>query len=44
MVSTNIPTSEVDRFLELGMKARSQKVSTVSLVPPQVNALDALKL
>jgi LCP family protein required for cell wall assembly len=40
MVSTNIPTSEVDRFLELGMKARSQKVSTVSLVPPRVNTAD----
>ena len=40
MVSTSIPTSEVNRFLELGLEARSQPVSTVSLVPPQVNTAD----
>jgi polyisoprenyl-teichoic acid--peptidoglycan teichoic acid transferase len=40
MVSTSIPTSEVNRFLELGLKARSLPVSTVSLVPPQVNTAD----
>ncbi|MEO6509903.1 MAG: LCP family protein, partial [Nocardioides sp.] len=36
MISTNIPASEVDRFIALALKARSQKVSTVSLVPPMV--------
>jgi LCP family protein required for cell wall assembly len=36
MISTNIPPSEVDRFISLALKARSQKVSTVSLVPPMV--------
>ena len=40
MVSTNIPHSEVDRFLDLALKAKSQKISTVSLVPPLVNTAD----
>jgi polyisoprenyl-teichoic acid--peptidoglycan teichoic acid transferase len=40
MVSTSIPTSEVNLFLELGMKASKQQVSTVSLVPPHVNTAD----
>lgn len=40
MVSTSIPGSEVGRFAELALKARSQKISTVSLVPPQVNTAD----
>ncbi len=40
MVSTSIPGSEVDRFLELALQARSQQISTVSLVPPQVNTAD----
>jgi LCP family protein required for cell wall assembly len=34
MVSTSIPASEVDRFMELAMKAKSQKVATLSIVPP----------
>ncbi|WP_181312313.1 LCP family protein [Nocardioides campestrisoli] len=37
MVSTNVPTSEVDRFLALALKARSEKISSVSLVPPLIN-------
>ncbi len=36
MISTNIPPSEVDRFISLALKARDQKVSSVSLVPPMV--------
>lgn len=40
MVSTNVPGSEVDRFMALALEARSQKVSTVSLVPPLVNTAD----
>ncbi|MFC6287784.1 LCP family protein [Nocardioides sp. GCM10027113] len=37
MISTNLPGSEVGRFLDLALKARSQKIATVSLVPPLVN-------
>lgn len=40
MVTTNVPRSEVDRFVGLAMKARSQPVSTVSLVPPAINTAD----
>ena len=40
MISTNIPASEVDRFIELALKARDQKVSTLSLVPPMINTGD----
>jgi polyisoprenyl-teichoic acid--peptidoglycan teichoic acid transferase len=36
MISTNIPPGEVDRFISLALQARSQKISTVSLVPPMV--------
>jgi LCP family protein required for cell wall assembly len=34
MLSTNIPASEVDRFIALALKAKGQKVSTLSVVPP----------
>jgi hypothetical protein len=37
MISTDIPASEVDRFLQLGLKARTQPVATLSLVPPMIN-------
>jgi LCP family protein required for cell wall assembly len=37
MISTDIPASEVDRFIALALKAKGQKVSTLSLVPPMVN-------
>jgi LCP family protein required for cell wall assembly len=40
MVSTNIPAAEVGNFIDLALKARSQKVSTVSLVPPLINTSD----
>lgn len=36
MVSTNIPAGEVDRFIALALKAKSQKIATLSLVPPLV--------
>ena len=36
MIATNVPTSEVDTFLDLALKAKSQKIGTVSLVPPKV--------
>jgi LCP family protein required for cell wall assembly len=37
MVSTDIPASEVDRFMALALKAKAQPISTLSLVPPLVN-------
>ena len=37
LISTNVPISEVDHFIELALKARSQPVRTVSFVPPLVN-------
>ena len=40
MVSTNLPASEVDRFIQLSLKAKSQKIATVSLVPPVINTAD----
>lgn len=40
MISTSIPASEVDTFISLALKARDQKVSTLSLVPPMINTAD----
>ena len=40
MISTSIPKSEVGRFVDLALKARSQKMSTLSLVPPLVVTAD----
>jgi polyisoprenyl-teichoic acid--peptidoglycan teichoic acid transferase len=37
MISTDIPASEVDTFMELALKAKGQPVSTLSLVPPLVD-------
>lgn len=37
MVSTSIPSGEVGRFVSLALKAKSQKISTVSLVPPAIS-------
>ena len=37
LITTNLPLSEVDRFVELALKARSQPVRTVSFVPPMIN-------
>ena len=34
MVQTSIPASEVDRFIGLALKAKGQKISTLSVVPP----------
>ena len=39
-ISTNLPASEVDRFIPLAMKARDQKVATLSLVPPMINTAE----
>ncbi|QBX56318.1 LytR family transcriptional regulator [Nocardioides seonyuensis] len=40
MVSTSVPRSEVGKFVDLAMKAKSQKVATLSLVPPMINTAD----
>ncbi len=40
MLSTNIPSSEVDRFIDLALKARGQRVASLSLVPPMINTGD----
>lgn len=40
VISTNLPRSELDRFMELAVKAKSQPVATVSFVPPVVNTAD----
>ncbi|MEZ0579235.1 LCP family protein [Nocardioides sp. MH1] len=40
MFSTSMPASEASRFIDLALKARSQKVSTLSLVPPMINTAD----
>jgi hypothetical protein len=37
MVSTDIPASEVDRFMALALKAKSQPIATLSMAPPLVN-------
>ena len=40
MVSTDIPRGEVDRFVDLAIKATVQKIATLSLVPPMINTAD----
>jgi polyisoprenyl-teichoic acid--peptidoglycan teichoic acid transferase len=40
MLSTDIPSSEVDRFIDLALKARDQRVASLSLVPPMINTGD----
>ncbi|MGC4111328.1 MAG: LCP family protein [Nocardioides sp.] len=37
MISTDIPATEVDRFMGLALKAKGQPVATLSLVPPMVD-------
>lgn len=36
VLETNIPAEDVDTFTSLALKARAQRVSTVSLVPPVI--------
>jgi LCP family protein required for cell wall assembly len=40
MFSTNLPASEASTFIDLALKARGQKMSTLSLVPPLINTGD----
>src|SRR3954452_3641817 len=37
LITTDLPKSEVDNFMQLALEARSQPVRTVSFVPPLVN-------
>ena len=40
MISTNLPARELDTFMSLALKAKSQPIATVSLVPPMINTGD----
>jgi LCP family protein required for cell wall assembly len=40
VVTTDLPASQLGRFVDLALKARSQPVATVSFVPPRVNTAD----
>lgn len=40
LLTTDIPASELDTFIELALKARSKPVSSVSFVPPKVLTYD----
>lgn len=40
LLSTDIPGKQLDTFIDLALKARSQKLSTVAAVPPAVNTSD----
>ena len=37
LVTTDVPRSEVDTFMQLALKARQQPIRTVSFVPPAIN-------
>ena len=37
LIQTDLPRKEVGTFIDLALKSRSQKVSTLSLVPPMIN-------
>lgn len=40
MVETNLPRKEFPRFIDLALKAKDQKISSVSIVPPAINTAD----
>jgi LCP family protein required for cell wall assembly len=40
LVTTDIPGSEVDRFMQLALEARKYPMTTVSFVPPVINTGD----
>ena len=40
LITTDLPKGEVDRFMELALKARSQPIRTVSFVPPMISTGD----
>jgi LCP family protein required for cell wall assembly len=40
LIETDLPASELDRFIDLALKARRQPMSTVSFVPPAIDTSD----
>ena len=40
LIETDLPASEVGEFSRLALKAKAQKVGTVSFVPPAINTAD----
>lgn len=40
VISTNLPASQLGKFMELAVRAKSQPVATVSFVPPLINTGD----
>ncbi len=40
LIETDLPASELDRFIGLALKARSEPMSTVSFVPPAIDTSD----
>ena len=40
LLETNLPASELNTFVDLALKARTQKIATVSFVPPQIVTAD----
>jgi LCP family protein required for cell wall assembly len=40
LVQTDLPASELDVFAELALKARAQKIASVSFVPPAIETYD----
>lgn len=40
MISTDLPASELDRFMALALKAKGEKIASVSLVPPMINTAE----
>jgi LCP family protein required for cell wall assembly len=40
LIETDLPASELDAFAQLALKARSQKIASVSFVPPAVSTSD----
>ncbi len=37
LISTDLPASEIERFMTLAMMAKDEKISTLSLVPPMID-------
>lgn len=40
MVETNLPRDQFATFIDLALKAKGQKISSVSIVPPAINTAD----
>ena len=40
IIETDLPASELDTFVDLALKARSEPISSVSFVPPAIVTAD----